>query len=264
MSKIANITKETVQITFPIVITKTLPRIPTPTESKQIQRAVDMLLIGLHWVIKLDWDKKHKIPTSKEVAITLKPLGEYLYQTFLLCSAVQARQNLLPSQLPNYDDASEWFMSIFVEKIQSLFSEVFDPIISDHKEKPIITYDGHEKRRIVRDILEYPRLVEKGIKPFKQTPDLSNLSTLLDAAILMAKESSQFKNNYLKPFTKSWRELLRDMETDKWQREFIKDGKLCQQYSKGKGVKVLNDFVTQVDNPEMLILWCLQPLTANS
>jgi hypothetical protein len=254
----------TIQITFPIVVTVTLPREPTANELIQIERSVDVLNIGLHWVIKLDWDKKHKIPASREVAKTLQPLGEYLYQSFLLCSAVHTRQKALLWQLPSYTDASDWFMSIFVEKIKAIFSEMFDLIILDPNKKPIPTYDGHEKHRLVRETLEYPKCVEKGVNPFRGNPDLSNLSTLLDAAIFMAKESPQFKPKYLRPFTTSWRKLLRDMETDKWQRVFQKDGKLCQQYSKGKGIKVLNRRTQKVDNPEIIILWRLQPLTSNS
>jgi hypothetical protein len=256
--------KEIKKLTFPIVVRVSLPKTPTPVELLLFQRGVNELIIGLHWVIKLDWDKKHKIPANRDLAATLKPFGEYLHQSFLLCEAVHARQKSLPYQLPGYTDASDWFLSIFKEKIGAVFFEACNSETLENSKNEVATYDGHEKRRYIRTILENPRLVEKNINPFKKFFWLSHLSNLLDAAIFLSKESSNFKEKHLLPFTKSWRKALQNMERPEWQRQFTKDDKLYQQYSKGKGVKFIGDSVTEVNEPEILILWDLQDLTAKT
>lgn len=215
-----------------------LPKAPTTAQSQQIQRSLEHLALGIHWTIKLDWDSKHKIPANRKTTAAIKPFGEYLHQTFLLCAAVHSRQATLPQKLP-YSDAGEWFRLICQDKaVESILSILYP---SDQgNEKTVVVHNGEIKRKLLRQLADNPRGIEKGINPVESNTVLINLSALIDASIYLSKESIDFKKNSLKPWLDSWKNTLAAMESPEWQRLFIEDDKLKQQRSGSKGSKTIN------------------------
>lgn len=215
-----------------------LPKAPTAAQSQQIQRSLEHLALGIHWTIKLDWDSKHKIPANRKTTVAIKPFGEYLHQTFLLCAAVHSRQATLPQKLP-YSDAGEWFRLICQDKAVELILRILYP--SDQgNEETVVVHNGEIKRKLLRQLADNPRLIEKGINPVKLNTILLNLSALIDASIYLSKKSPEFKRNSLKPWLNSWKNTLSAMESSEWQRLFIEDDKLKQQRSGSKGSKIIN------------------------
>lgn len=238
---------------------KIFPRVPNLGEIHQIESASNNLALGLHWVVKLDWSHKHKLPASRKAAQALKPLGQYLHQIFLLAAAVHARQQALPDPL-RYSNAGEWFTLICKGKFDEIVGETLLP---QPESKPIdSTYNGDEKRCRLRGLMENPRAVEQGENLLKSNPYLVALSDLIDAAIALSNESPQFKNQYLKPFTQAWRGALKEMESERWQRQFVKDGQLHQQRSKSKGT--INLTAKKKREAEKLTTQALQSLPAKS
>jgi hypothetical protein len=221
------ITPEIMDLVIPAQ--KHYPRMPNTGELDQIQDATNNLLLALHWVVKLDWSAKHKIPASRKVAEALKPLGIYLHQTFLLCAAVHARQNALPDRL-NYRDAGEWFALI----VKGMGDEIVGTVLAE-SEPAQSTYKNDEKRSQLRKVAKNPRLVESGQNPLKKNHYLVALSDLIDAAIALGAESSHFKNYELKPFLATWKAALKEMDSTRWQRQYIVDGQLHRQLSNSRG-----------------------------
>ncbi len=204
---------------------------PNVGELDQIEHATNNLMLGMHWVVKLDWSARHKIPASRKVANTLKPLGLYLHQTFLLCAAVHARQGALPSRL-NYSDAGEWFALIVKGMADEIVGTALAPLEGESEQA---AYKGDEKRSQLRTLMENPRCVERGENPIKKNHYLVALSDLFDGAIALSTESSRFKDNDLKPFLAAWTNALKEMDSPRWQRQYVVDGQLHRQLSGSKG-----------------------------
>ena len=209
-----------------VIKSKRFPRTPTDAEYELIIRSCEHVLLGVNWVVKLDWDSKHKMPCSRKVAKVLEPYGEYLHQEFLLCSAIHGRQYHLNFEL-HYKNAQEWFYLICSSKINEIIDMVLFPQPPNLK-----IHNGEVKRSIIRNCLSYPRGVLKGKNLLKElideNPHLLHFCNLLDAAIDLGSKSDIFRKEYLVPFCTTWRRALNSMESSEWKRQSIENNRFIQ------------------------------------
>lgn len=220
---------------------RSLPRKPNEGELALIWCRLYAWEIALHWVIRKEWNKKHKIPAKRSLAKMYEPKGEFLRHMLLLCDRCHAMQEAVKVDIP-YDDAALWFASVFWELI---VDEMVTVLISPEQIKPINKprnlrgqNPAHRQKRnqIQAEMHEFLQLQNyKNPVEDKQ----SAVSLLFNAAIAQAEKSSMFRTKYWKPFLLAGKAQVQVKETPQWGRVVREDNSVYVQMGKGKGKRIL-------------------------
>ncbi len=189
--------------------------------------AIRVLLLwnlAIHWVIKLKWQSNYKIPYSRNLAQTIKPLGMLISTQLELC--IQCHSFLNPNP---YSTAAKWFVAIARE---SQYNSIFRPINTGKTE-------SLKKRR------EFIKYIANGINPISE--QFAPLEWRLIETALFSNLGDKFDKDYLQPFIKSYRKWLNTTKNPSWGAAIRQNDKLFLQNGQGKG-KILLDFQQLLSN----------------
>jgi hypothetical protein len=169
--------------------------------------------IAFHWLIKFEFDNKHKIPCSRKLANELKSQGEFLRAIFSLCKELHP---LLSTKYPDY-----WhlFKACWGEWIIGGCWETIFPISAPNARD--------KKEASIAPIHSSISAAKRLDNPFVGS-DMRANALLLDAAISMANRFEIFNKKTYRPFVKAWRDWAKDIDKN-YCRTFEKDGHLYQQ-----------------------------------
>lgn len=190
---------------------------------------------GLDWMVKKEWNNKHKVRGDRNLRKSTEPLGNFLSQVLRLCERCHTSQHFAGVDIP-YSSPSEWFQRIVLEFYVAGFQQIMYQLYpSELFLKP---NEGGAKKQAVRQIHAICSLANNMERPCLA----SNLAfpLLLDRAIGVAEQSSNFKNQFYEPFTKSWRKSI-DVVEKHWVTGFLtNDGEeLHCRIGSGKNVRNL-------------------------
>jgi hypothetical protein len=183
--------------------------------------------IALHWLIKGEWDKKHKIPCKPSKANGYKPKGRHLQSLFLLCERCHAFQAVLPEVTIPYPHAAHWFGHVYWEHVFCDIHGVFYPDglpLKGAKKEAAIALRQDELR--THRSLENPLQPDSWMKASYQ---------IFEVATFLAETSTQFKEKYYDKFISAYAAENKQLENPNFARFFIEDGKAYYQSGKGRG-----------------------------
>ena len=201
-------------------------------------------LIAFEWLIKLEWDKYHKMPYPKLVRDSLKPQGLLLMHYFKLCERCHAFQDMFPKPLP-YRNASQWFGIILKQLIAVAVLEAARPY-------KVAVYNSNEKEATLSIERKALALMKAGENPFWH-PDFphrafhgSDIRILIQCCLYLAQDPfSPFSNKYWKPFLKQYSAWIAEMKKPHWSLPVVKNGNVYLRSGRGKGlvfVRSLEDY----------------------
>lgn len=205
--------------------------------------------IALIQMLKIEQEIKGKLklPFSPKLVELLEPHGQHLHRIFILCKECHTNQPTLGYDLP-YKHGYEWLYLIYKELISEGIADVLYPSEdSSTANRKKLSRNGEIKRHKLRELNDSCTMVANYENPFHETPGLHNLSSLLDAAIFLAESHNFFNNRYFQPYIKSWRKMLKAMESPEFKRHWVENGELYCQSGSGRGVRNL----TQETQPRM-------------
>lgn len=183
--------------------------------------------IALHWLIKWEWDKNHKIPCKPSKANGYKPKGRHLQSLFLLCERCHTFQSILPDVTIPYPHAAYWFGHVYREHVLSDINGIFYPDGLPSK--------GAKKEAAIalrQDELRTHRRLENPLQPDSW---MKATYKLFEVATLLAESSTQFKEKYYDKYTSAYAAENKQLENPDFARFFIEDGKAYHQSGKGRG-----------------------------
>jgi hypothetical protein len=178
-------------------------------------------IFGLHYVFKLKWDSKHKIPVKLKPAAQRGFIlwGDYLYAVLELC--VQCHAFAFTS-VP-YANAAEWFQKVALEMKTSDLKAIY-----------------FAKKGLKRKSVDQQRKLLKALKEYENPGDSithPHAFALVEAAITLAERSDVFRKKYWNAFKTAYAKLLEDIESSSsWQTVFEKDGLPCVQAGRGNRI----------------------------
>jgi hypothetical protein len=178
-------------------------------------------VFGLHYVFKLKWDSKHKIPVKLKPASqrAFKLWGEYLYAVLEMCVECHAAT---AAGVP-YANAAEWFQKVALEMKTSDLKAIY-----------------FAKKGLKRKTVDQQRGLLKALKNYENPGDPKthpHTFALVEAAITLAERSDVFRKKYWKPFTTAAAQLLENIEaSSSWQTVFEKDGLPYVQAGRGNRI----------------------------
>lgn len=229
-----------------------VPYEPNLGQRQHIQTHVLVWKIALIQMLKIEEEIKGKLklPFTPQLVELLKPHAKHLHSIYILCKECHMGQPFLSYELP-YKHGFEWLHLIYKELINEGITDVLHPSTqSSSADRKKLLDNGEIKRHTLRELNDNCTMVANYENPFRENPGLHNLSSLLDAAILLAESRPSFNNRYFKPYIKSWRAMLKSMESPRFTRHFVKEGELhCQS---GSGRRVRN--ITKESQPRKPLL----------
>ncbi len=193
--------------------------------------------VAYDWLIKLEWDSKHKIPEKKSISDALKPQGILLQKYFKMAERCltyckEDGVTINGESLP-YNTANEWIKNIIGEFLYSSFLQVatlkiretkeFKGNVKDHlvaierKRLALIKSTYNSLSEINED--SYSKSIHIGIDklPYEEFIYMDALKELLICSMFLAIESDRFRNDYWKPFLKQYTTWIAMMNSPKWQ-----------------------------------------------
>lgn len=208
---------------FPYPLRKTPP---TSEEKARASIKIFQWEIALHFVVRSEWDSKHKIPYPKSVRQPLEPRGRLLIQWLKLCERCHTFQEAYGERVP-YKHAGFWFGAIFWEQILLDLYPLF-------VEQNTCVYNSNVKEAELS--VERSRLAQmkKGKNPFEDEPIASATSLLVKFALHLSDASDQFFSRYWRPFLKQQSAHIEEMKSPRWGRTFAQKGRLYAQAGRGK------------------------------
>lgn len=219
-----------------------LPRKPNEGELALIWCRVYAWEIALHWVIRKEWNKKHKIPAKRSLAKMYEPKGEFLRHMLLLCDLCHAKQKAVPINI-RYPNAAHWFGLVFWQLISR---EMVTALISPKQTEPINKTEhffgqnpAHRQKRnqIQAEMHEFLQLQDYK-NPVKEDKE-SAVFLLFEAAIVLAQQPNGFRTRYWKPFLLAGKAQVKVKETPEWGRIVRDNNSVYVQTGKGKAKRSL-------------------------
>jgi len=194
--------------------------IPGEPLRDQISINENIYLIALHWLFKKKWRSNHKIPTSRNVAKVVEPLGEFLFQLLNLCSECHL---VAPS---GYSNAAEMFQKAAQEMKQGDLAEILS---CDQK--------GDGKKKYCRTTLKEIKILKSNQNPY-QVSKSPHTHRLIEIALQLANQgvNDLFVTKTWKPFLSAYSGLTRELDRNPdWGYIHRKAGKLFIKEGKGRG-----------------------------
>ena len=169
--------------------------------------------VTLHWVFKLKWCSKHKIPYSRGLTNACKPYGELIFCYLELCIQCHAISPIGSI----YGNASDWFVKLVREtQLNAFFCD---------------TSPGKVKRLIERR--KQFDLLKEGKNPFSRK-FLPHLHRLIEACLPLLK-SDMFEEEYWTPFLRAFSAWNTMYESNQWTTSYQKDEKIYIRTGRGGG-----------------------------
>lgn len=185
------------------------------------QRATEMWMISLHWLIQKEWDDKHKIPASNQRISVLRSRGVVLQQVLRLCERCQTLKGHLAKNSVPYAHTSQWFEAVFYDLLDhSFITDSLSARLSTSKQG-ILAKPRNEVARLRK--LENPC-----------NQKFQHLHALIETGIALSKQSVPFEKNYWKPFCDSLSAYNTARDSSKWQR-VVHEGGEAYIHSSGRG-----------------------------
>lgn len=232
------------------------PHKPTEGEVALILMRVRAWEIALHWVIKLEWNTKHKIPAPLSIVRGYKPKGAFLRNILRLCERCHTMQEALPPGAVPYPHAAYWFGLVFWDLMLNEIGSTFTLQEQEEQER-------EEQERIRQQIkLEQERNLDLELKkqktfrkkettlqermvetmglqvhyknPLTEDSGMKATFCLFQAATALAQQSDVFRTGYWQPFLNSYKAETSAMSGKEWGRVTIENGKAYMQVGKGK------------------------------
>lgn len=235
---------------LPYIYCLKLPTSPTNSQKLAMFKTLELNAIGLHWAIKLTWDKKHRVPGKKTKILTMQPYGEFFKQMFILCEKCHGRQRSVNAELP-YTNAEEWFHRLYwewleIDFIQDFFSfqttDISQP--TDSSDVNTKTKSADKKRFVTRNCRRvWHQAYYQLENPF--TGNTKHLSTLIDTAISLSKSSPVFKSEDYKAFIDAAMKMIDMFESPNFMRHVSKNNELYYQRSGSKATDKVKYLTTQ-------------------
>lgn len=229
------------------------PRQPTEGEMSLILLRVRAWEIALHWVIKMEWNTKHKIPAPSSIVKLYKPKGDSLRHILLMCERCHTMPELLPSGTVPYPHAAYWFGLVFWELIMNEIASAFTLQERENQEriKQQLKVDPnnqallkleHQKTFRKKETVLQERTDEVMLLQVRYenplTEDSGMIATfrLMEAATTLAQTSDVFRVKYWKPFLNSYKKETAAMSKQDWGRATLdpEDNKAYVQVGQGK------------------------------
>ena len=194
---------------------------PTPAQINDAIRLAITWNITLHWVVKLKWDSKHKIPYPAKVKRVIEPFGKLIYRYLELC--IQCH-SCLPLGQTRYENAAMWFWKIVRE---SQRNTIF-------RESNIgKTETLNQRRATVNAFVDLTNPIPKQDAPYEWD--------LIETAIKVVNLSDRFETEYWTPFIRDYRSWNTAVDGTDWGATYQEVDKLYVQAEQGKG-RLLLDF----------------------
>ena len=193
------------------------PAFYTGTEPNKAQkddaiRVVFLYNLALHWVVKLKWDKRYKIPYPRKVAEIMKPFGNLLYRYAELC--IQCHGFLTPNPYPT---SASWFGNLIRE---SQVNTIFKP------HSPSKTKTLKDRRQTINIIVDAGNPISKQDAPHEWQ--------LIETSLKFDR-GTNFDKDFLKPFIQAYRGWLTTTDSGEWSAVFDLEDELYTRLGKGKG-----------------------------
>jgi hypothetical protein len=209
---------------------KALPYVVRAAKYYAIGRNIYNIQIALHWVIKLEWDSRYKIPEKRVVIEATKPIGVWLQSILHLCEKAHSA-SVLGGQATRYLNAANWFSAIVQEiwafGIASFFAEILYPVADTEIEQRQRAISRDKKRleiRLLHNTCSRIKALEKPVRyplaQFAQFQDLDTtdlaLGDLLAKAIDLAERSDQFRKQTFTPCVRAMRTMIDAFDSPKY------------------------------------------------
>lgn len=183
--------------------------------------------IALHWLIKWEWDKKHKIPWKPSKANGYRPKGRYLQSLFLLCERCHTFQGVVPDVIIPYPHAAYWFGYVYREHVLYDIQSVFYP--------DGLPLKGAKKEAALKFRQDELRTHRKLENPLQPNSWMKASYKLFEVATVLAEKSPNFRENYYDKFLSAYKTENKQLEKPNFARAFIENGKAYYQSGKGRG-----------------------------
>jgi hypothetical protein len=194
--------------------------------------------IALHWLIKKEWDTKHKILAKKSIVNGYEAKGELLRAIFLLCERCHSYGEVTSKISTEYPNAAHWFGKIFAEFIWHEFKTI-NNIGSEKK--------GAKKKQILFERREFIRKhgsLDNPKNPLNNNTAMQATYKLLECSCLLAKQSDVFRDRQWKGYIDALKNEVQSLDTPEFSRIFFEgegdEKKLYMQNSQGRGRLLIN------------------------
>jgi hypothetical protein len=153
-----------------------------------LQDCFDARSTMLHWVVKLKWDEKHKIPGQQSYIRALKPWGQLGCCLLELCIQCHAGVGY---KVAGYPDAAIWFRSVWLDCVRLDVIRTVRSMMQVKDDKTVrLAEIRHEAAKLKND--------ENPYDPTQQP----HLYHLIKCSLHLAKKSN-FERQYWKPYIRA-------------------------------------------------------------
>ena len=184
--------------------------------------------IALHWLIKYEWNNKHKIPAKRSIANGYQAKGRLLQAIFRLCERCHTFQASVPEVVIPYPNAAHWFGLVFMEILWHEVQSAFYPTNEPKK--------GAKKAAIIQERREIVRKHKNFENPLSADCSMESTYKLFEIAGKLAQKSPSFKRKYWDKFTQALEEENKQLDTPIFQHLLVEEGKAyIQNAGAGRG-----------------------------
>lgn len=219
---------------------------PSPVELTEIRVRTLGYEIGLHWLIRWEWNSKHKIPTSAKLKKAYKPKGELLRSIYRVCVEAHGMQDAAGGV--QYRHAAYWFGLIFWELILREVASVYKPQAVETTRRArsasrMANNKAHRKEAALVPVREAIKLARSGISPFLPGKGMDSLADLFRVGLHLSEVSDRFRDRSWQPFLAQWEASAFTVPSSPdWQRVYKQGDDLRIQAGKGRGSYGLNNY----------------------
>lgn len=147
--------------------------------------ACDMML---HWVVKLKWDKKYKIPGKQSYVRAVKPWGQFSYCLLELCIQCHAGMGY---KAAGYPDAAVWFRYVWLDCVKTDVVRTMRLILPVKDDKTVRLAEMRQEASVLRND-------ENPYDPIQQP----HLHHLIKCSLKLARLPN-FEKQYWKPYIRA-------------------------------------------------------------
>ena len=205
-----------------------LPQLQNEGQLVLIDARIRAWRVALHWLIKWEWNYKHKIPAKRSIANAYQAKGKLLQAIFRLCERCHTFQASVPEVVLLYPNAAHWFGLVFWEFI---LHEIQSAFYSSNEPKK-----GAKKASVIKERQELIRKHKNFENPLPIDCGMEATHKLFEIAGKLAQDSPNFKSNYWDKFIQALDEETKQLDTQIFGRLFVEGGKAyIQNAGAGRG-----------------------------
>lgn len=209
-----------------------------------LQQTSEELILGMWWVIKLEWNSKFKFPLPKKVKsknvlkARTKPCGEWLQSVLHLAEKTITFSDFGSTDI-GYASAAYWFHCIVKElAVTGGLSAVLPSLYPTSEPTELARLTGPGELNKEASIYRLHDACSQ-MKALDRPCGSGNLATLVRYGSQVAKKNDQFKKGAWNNFLKATRAYVKQMGTPEYQAAYIVESKSkgpeARQSRPGKG-----------------------------